>query len=55
MNELPSDYEHYLVKFSQTQDLEDAGIIEYVYSLMAKQAGILLRKILLIHIIKNSF
>ena len=33
-------YEHQFVKFSQTDDLEDAGAIEYVYSLMAKQAGI---------------
>jgi len=50
LTDLPKDYEHYLVKFSQTQDLEDAGIIEYVYSLMAKQAGILLPKTRLIEI-----
>jgi len=48
LDELPSGYEHYLVKFSQNQDLEDAGAIEYVYSLMAKQAGIDLPKTRLI-------
>lgn len=30
----------WLVKFSNTQEGEDAGAIEYVYSLMAKKAGI---------------
>ena len=54
LNYLPSDYEHYLVKFSQTQDLEDAGAIEYVYSLMAKQAGIVLPKTRLIQVEKQA-
>jgi hypothetical protein len=40
VDKLAAGYEHFLVKFSQTDDLEDAGAIEYVYSLMAKQAGI---------------
>ena len=33
-------YEPWLVKFSNREDGRDAGAIEYVYSLMAKQAGL---------------
>jgi serine/threonine-protein kinase HipA len=33
-------FEHWLVKFLNTQDGNDKGIIEYIYSLMAKDAGI---------------
>jgi serine/threonine-protein kinase HipA len=32
--------EHWLVKFSQTADGEDGGAIEFVYSQMARQAGV---------------
>ena len=38
--ELPKNYDHWLVKFPNTQDGIDAGAIEYVYACMAKQAGI---------------
>ena len=34
------DYAPWLVKFPNTQDGVDAGAIEYVYSLMAKEAGV---------------
>ena len=54
LDELPSGYEHYLVKFSQNQDFEDAGAIEYVYSLMAKEAGIDLPKTRLIQVENNQ-
>jgi serine/threonine-protein kinase HipA len=37
---LPEGYEHWLVKFSNTQDGTDAGAIEYVYALMAQEAGV---------------
>lgn len=37
---LPEKYEHWLVKFANTQDGNDAGTIEYVYALMAQEAGI---------------
>lgn len=37
---LPSKYTHWLVKFCNIQDGEDAGAIEYVYSLMARAAGL---------------
>ncbi|PCJ89724.1 MAG: phosphatidylinositol kinase [Hyphomicrobiales bacterium] len=37
---LASGYEHWLVKFANSQDGNDAGAIEYVYALMAHEAGI---------------
>src|SRR5690606_8565610 len=37
---LQDDYEHWLVKFANSSDGVDAGAIEYVYALMAKQAGV---------------
>lgn len=54
LGKLPTDYKHYLVKFSENQDLEDAGAIEYVYSLMAKQAGIDLPETRLIGVENNQ-
>ena len=38
--DLPAEYEPWLVKFANSQDGSDAGAIEYVYALMAKEAGI---------------
>lgn len=38
--DLPSDYTHWIVKFSNTSDGQDAGAVEYVYSLMATKAGL---------------
>lgn len=35
-------FEPWLVKFSNSQDGQDAGAIEYVYALMAKEAGLLM-------------
>ncbi|EHQ42778.1 type II toxin-antitoxin system HipA family toxin [Myroides odoratus] len=40
--QLTPNFEHWLVKFPNTQDGNDAGAIEYVYALMANQAGILM-------------
>lgn len=40
--ELDSAFEPWLVKFPNTQDGQDAGAIEYVYALMAKEAGVLI-------------
>ncbi len=37
---LPEGYEHWLVKFPNTQDGVDAGAIEFVYSELARAAGI---------------
>lgn len=39
-NNLSNDYEHWIVKFPNSQDGKDSGAIEYVYALMAKDAGI---------------
>ncbi|MDH0675143.1 type II toxin-antitoxin system HipA family toxin [Empedobacter sp. GD03861] len=39
-NNLSDDYEHWIVKFPNSQDGKDSGAIEYVYALMAKDAGI---------------
>ena len=37
---IPATFEHWLVKFANTNDGNDAGAIEYVYSLMAREAGL---------------
>lgn len=37
---LTNGYEHWIVKFANSTDGTDAGAIEYVYALMAKEAGI---------------
>lgn len=37
---LPDGFEHWLVKFANSQDGSDAGAVEYVYALMARQAGV---------------
>ncbi len=40
VNHLRDGFEHWIVKFPNTQDGNDAGAIEYVYALMASNAGI---------------
>lgn len=40
VHDLNSGYEPWLVKFSNSTDGGDAGVIEYVYALMAREAGI---------------
>jgi len=40
VHDLPDDFTPWMVKFPNTQDGLDAGAIEYVYALMAKEAGI---------------
>lgn len=40
VEDLPTGYEPWLVKFANTADGQDAGAIEYVYSLMAQEAGL---------------
>jgi serine/threonine-protein kinase HipA len=39
-NSLPTGSEHWMVKFANSFDGPDAGTIEYVYSIMARQAGL---------------
>lgn len=50
----PSGYQPWIVKFSNSQDGNDAGAIEYVYALMAKKAGILMPDIHLFPAKKGS-
>lgn len=38
--ELPSGFEHWMVKFASSIDQKDIGRIEFAYSLMAKKSGI---------------
>jgi serine/threonine-protein kinase HipA len=40
IGDLPEGYEHWLIKFKSQGDFSDAGKIEYIYYLMAKEAGI---------------
>jgi serine/threonine-protein kinase HipA len=51
---LPADYEPWLVKFPNSQDGSDAGAIEYVYALMAKEAGIIMPEVHLFPSRKSS-
>ena len=37
---IPKGYEHWIIKFSSPDDLKESGLIEYVYSLMARECGI---------------
>ncbi len=46
-HDLPEGYDHWIVKFANTTDGFDAGAIEYVYSLMAKEAGLEMTQALL--------
>lgn len=43
--QLDMEFEHWLVKFPNSQDGHDAGAIEYVYALMAKEAGVLMPEV----------
>ncbi|MFT5207851.1 MAG: serine/threonine-protein kinase HipA [Candidatus Omnitrophota bacterium] len=40
MHDIPSDCTPWIVKFANSQDGQDVGAIEYVYALMAKEAGV---------------
>ena len=40
VHDLPAEYAPWLVKFANILDGSDAGAVEYVYALMAKEAGI---------------
>lgn len=41
-NEIPADFSPWLIKFSNRADCKDMGLHEYVYSLIAKNAGIIM-------------
>ncbi|MDA3909535.1 MAG: type II toxin-antitoxin system HipA family toxin [Sulfurimonas sp.] len=46
---LHAGYEHYLVKFPSVTDSKDIGILEYIYSLMARDAKICMPATKLLH------
>lgn len=52
---LENGFEHYMVKFASSTDYPDIGKLEYVYSLMAKDAGIEISDIKLIKGRHNSY
>ena len=39
---LQPGFEHWMIKFPSSQDTRDAGAVEYAYSLMAKDAGVVM-------------
>ena len=51
---LGPDHEHWLVKFANSSDGADAGAIEYVYALMAKEAGVEMMPVHLFDAAKGS-
>lgn len=52
---LQGGYEHYMVKFSNATDHPEIGKLEYIYSQMAKDAGIEMSDTKLLHGEKNSY
>ena len=38
--DLPKDFEHWIIKFPASNDLQDIALIEFVYNQMARNAGI---------------
>ena len=40
--DLPPGFHHWIVKFAALNDLKDIGPLEYAYSLMAREAGIVM-------------
>ena len=52
---LKPGYEHYLVKFASSHDTKEIGAIEYVYSLMAKDAKIEMPDTLLLKGTKGKY
>ncbi len=52
---LKDGYEHYMIKFPSATDSKEIGKLEYVYSLMAKDANIQMPKTKLLKGKKNSY
>ena len=52
---LQKEYHHYMVKFPNSMDLTDTGKLEYIYSLMAKKAGINIPNTKLLQSSNNSY
>ncbi len=52
---LQEGYEHYMIKFSNTTDFAESGKLEYIYSLIARDAGINMPHTKLLSSSKNSY
>lgn len=52
---LKEGYEHWIVKFPSSLDSKESGAIEYAYSVMAKNAGIVMPKTTLLKSQKGSY
>ena len=52
---LQKGYEHFIVKFPNSLDAKDVGKLEYIYSLMAKDANIIMPNTKLLHSKQNSY
>jgi serine/threonine-protein kinase HipA len=52
---LQKGYEHFIVKFPNSLDTKDVGKLEYIYSLMAKDANIIMPNTKLLHTKQNSY
>ncbi len=46
---LKEGYTHYMIKFASSMDSKEIGLIEYAYSLMAREAGLDVPKTTLLH------
>ncbi len=55
MQKLKAGFSHYIVKFASSFDNIDIGKIEYIYSLMAREAGINMTKTQLLEGTDNSY
>jgi len=53
--ELQPGFTHWMIKFPSSQDARDAGAIEYAYSLMAKDAGVLMPETHLFRTKRNKY
>lgn len=48
VDELPKNYEHWIVKFNSRFDVHDAGAVEFIYAQMATLAGVTMSEVRLI-------
>jgi serine/threonine-protein kinase HipA len=55
VQKLEDGFQHYLVKFASSSDSKDIGKLEYIYSLMAKDAGINMPQTKLLNGKENSY
>ncbi|MDF1878395.1 HipA domain-containing protein [Sulfurimonas sp. SAG-AH-194-C20] len=52
---LTKEYEHWIVKFSASNDMQESAKVEYIYSLIAKECGIEIPDTTLLYTQKSSY